>query len=142
MIQQASSISDRILSLGTRSYRQRLETLSGRNMTDHKLKKLNNDLDKLYELIYERINSITEDEIKSICPLLHELLKTVKSLYSTCRKSASKLPIAKETERLGMNYSAIQELYSDLCNFRIPSIEDSELKSLLSQAAVLMQRIS
>lgn len=139
---QTSSISDRIVSLGTRSYRQRLETLSGMDMTEHKLKKLNKDLDDLYELLYERINSISEAEVRSISPLLYELVKSVKALYAICRKSTSKLAAGKETERLGMNYSALQELYSDLQNFRLPSEEDKELKALLSQAATLMQRIS
>lgn len=139
---QTSSISDCIVSLGTRSYRQRLETLSGMVMTEQKLKKLNRDLDDLYELLYERINTISEAEVRSISPLLNELIKSVKALYSVCRKSGSKLTGVKETERLGMNYSALQELYSDMQNFRLPSDEDKELKALLSQAAILMQRIS
>lgn len=136
---QTSSISSRIVNLGTRSYRQRLETLSGIDITDHKLKKLNKDLDDLYEMLYARINSITVPEVKSISQLLNELLKSVKSLYTVCRKSVAKLSIENETERLGLNYSALQELYSDLQNFRIPSKGDAELKALLSQAATLMQ---
>lgn len=142
MMHTTSSISDRIVSLGTRSYRQRLETLSGIGMTEHKLKKLNRDLDDLYELLYGRINSISEAEARSISPLLSELIKSVKALYAICRKSVSKLATGKETERLGRNYSALQELYSDLQNFRLPSQEDEELKVLLSNAATLMQRIS
>ena len=142
MMHQTSSISDRIVSLGTRSYRQRLETISGMAMTEQKLKKLNRDLDDLYELLYEKINTISEAEVRSISPLLNELIKSVKALYSVCRKSGSKLTGVNETERLGMNYSALQELYSDLQNFRLPSEEDTELKALLSQAAILMQRIS
>lgn len=141
-MQHTSSISDRIVSLGIRSYRQRLETLSGVGMTAHKLKKLNKDLDDLYDLLYERINSISEAEVRSISPLLSELVKSVKALYATCRKSVSKLAKDREPERLGMNYSALQELYSDLQNFRLPSEEDKELKALLSQAATLMQQIS
>ena len=139
---QISSISDRIVSLGIRSYKQRLETLSGTDMNKHKLKKLNRDLDDLYELLYERINSISETEVRSISPILSELIKSVKALYAICRKSVSNLAKDNETERLGMNYSALQELYSDLQNFRLPSEEDKELKALLTQAATLMQRIS
>ena len=136
---QTSSISSRIVSLGTRSYKQRLETLSGIAPTENKLKKLNKDLDDLYELLYERINVISETEVRRMSPLLNELIKSVKALYLTCRKTDDLLVTGKETERLGMNYSALQELYSDLQNFRIPSEEDSELKALLSQAASLMQ---
>ena len=137
-----TSISDRIVNLGTRSYRQRLETLSGIGMTGHKLRKLNQDLDDLYDLLYDRINSISEAEVRSISPLLSELIKSVKALYVICRKPVSGIATDKETERLGMNYSALQELYSDLHNFRLPSDEDKELKDMLSKAATLMQRIS
>ena len=137
-----TSISDRIVNLGIRSYRQRLETLSGVGMTEYKLRKLNRDLDNLYDLLYERINSISEAEVRSISPLLSELIKSIKALYVLCRKPASRIATDKETERLGMNYSALQELYSDLQNFRLPSEDDKELKDLLSKAATLMQRIS
>ena len=142
MMHPTSSISDRIVNLGTRSYRQRLETLSGIGMTENKLKKLNRDLDDLYDLLYERINSISESEVRNISPLLSELIKSVKALYAICRKPDSRIVTDKETERLGMNYSALQELYSDLQNFRLPSENDKELKALLSKAATLMQRIS
>ncbi|MDE7347638.1 MAG: hypothetical protein K2N48_12980 [Muribaculaceae bacterium] len=111
-------------------------------MTEHKLKKLNRDLDDLYDLLYERINSISEAEVRSISPLLCELIKSVKALYVICRKPTSRIVTDKETEKLGMNYSALQELYSDLQNFRLPSENDKELKALLSKAATLMQRIS
>ncbi|MDE5847747.1 MAG: hypothetical protein K2H71_10390 [Muribaculaceae bacterium] len=111
-------------------------------MTGHKLRKLNRDLDDLYDLLYDRINSISEAEVRSISPLLSELIKSVKALYVICRKPVSGIATDKETERLGMNYSALQELYSDLQNFRLPSDEDKELKNMLSKAATLMQRIS
>lgn len=139
---QISSISDTIVNLGTRSYRQRLETISGIGLPVNKLRKLNKDLDDLYELLYARINTITKEEVKSIIPLLNELLKSVKALYTTCPRFISQFEIGKENEKLGMNYSALQELYSDLQNFRSSSEDDPELKALLSEAASLMQRIS
>ncbi len=45
---QTATISNRIVSLGTRSYRQRLEALSGSALTYQKLGRLNKDLDELY----------------------------------------------------------------------------------------------
>lgn len=139
---QTSTISDRIVSLGTRSYRQRMEALSGMALTNQKLARLNKDLDDLYELLYGRFNTITEFEVKELSPVLHELLKTVKALYSTYRKTAKRIHIEEEITRLGMNHSALQELYDDMQNYRIPSEEDKKLREMLHQASQLMQRIS
>lgn len=139
---QTSTISDRIVRLGTRSYRQHLEALSGIAMTNQKLTRLNKDLDDLYELLYGRFNTITETEVKGLSPLLQELLKTIKGLYSTYRKPAKRLHIEEEISKLGMNYSALQEIYDDMQNYRLPSEEDKELRNMLKQASLLMQRIS
>lgn len=139
---QTSSISNTIVNLGTRTYRQRLETISGIGLTVSKLKKLNKDLDDLYELLYGKINSITKEEVISITPLLNELLKSVEALNIACPKYTSNSEIGKETEKLSLNCSALKELLSDFQNFRIPSDDDSELMALLSEAAGLMQRIS
>ena len=139
---QTSTISDRIVSLGTRSYRQHLEGLSGIALTNQKLARLNKDLDDLYELLYGRFNTITETEVKSLSPLLLALLQTIKVLYSTYRKAAKRLRIEDEISRLGMNYSALQEIYDDMQNYRLPSEEDNELRDMLKQASLLMLRIS
>ena len=139
---QTPTISDRIVSLGTRSYRQHLETLSGIELTNQKLARLNKDLDDLYEVLYGRFNTITETEVKGLTPLLQALLKTIKTLYSSYRKSAKRLRIDEEISRLGRNYSALQEIYDDMLNYRIPSEEDKELRDMLKQASLLMQRIS
>lgn len=93
-------------------------------MTNQKLVRLNKDLDDLYELLYGRFNTITETEVKGLSPLLQELLKTIKGLYSTYRKPAKRLHIEEEISRLGMNYSALQEIYDDMQNYRLPSEED------------------
>ena len=139
---QTSTISNKIVSLGTRSYRQHLEALSGIALTNQKLARLNKDLDDLYELLYGRFNTITETEVKAMSPLLQELLKTIKGLYTTYRKPAKRLRIEAEITRLGMNYSALQEIYDDMQNYRLPSKEDNELRDLLKQASIVMQRIS
>ena len=139
---QTPTISDRIVSLGIRSYRQHLETLSGIELTNQKLARLNKDLDDLYEVLYGQFNTITETEVKGLSPLLQELLKTIKALYSSYRKSAKRIRIEEEISRLGRNYSALQEIYDDMLNYRIPSEEDKELRDMLKQASLLMQRIS
>lgn len=139
---QTSTISGRIVGLGIRSYRQRLEALSGMKLTNPKLGRLNKDLDNLYELLYERFNTISETEVKHLSPVLLELLKSVKALYSIYRKSAKGLCIEEEITRLGMNYSALQEIYDDMQNYRIPSEEDEELREMLKQVSFLKHRIS
>ena len=139
---QTSTISGRIVGLGIRSYRQRLEALSGMELTNLKLGRLNKDLDNLYELLYERFNTISETEVKNLSPVLLELLKSVKALYSIYRKSAKSLRIEEEITRLGMNYSALQEIYDDMQNYRIPSEEDEELREMLKQVSFLKHRIS
>ncbi len=48
----------------------------------------------------------------------------------------------EEIERLGMNWSALQEIYEDLHNFRLPSETDQQLKDLLSKASTLMKSVS
>ena len=138
---QTPTISDRIVSLGTRSYRQHLEVLSGIELTNQKLARLNKDLDDLYEVLYGWFNSITETEVKGLSPLLHELLKTIKSLYSSFRKSAKRIHIEEEISKLGMNYSALHEIYDDMQNYRIPSEENNELRDMLKQASLLMRRV-
>ena len=138
---QTANISNRIVSLGIRTYRQRLESLSGLELTNQKLVRLNKDLDILYELLYEGFNTISEEEVKYLSPMFQELLKSVKALYSSCRKSAKRLNVEDEIARLGMNYSALQEIYDDMQNYRIPSEEDQELRAMLKQVSVVMHRI-
>lgn len=139
---QTSTISDRIVNLGIRSYRQHMEALSGIELTKQKLARLNKDLDDLYEVLYGRFNTITETEVKALSPMLQELLKTIKALYATYRRSTKHIRIEEEISRLGMNHSALQEIYDDMRNYRIPSEEDKELRDMLKQASLLMQRIS
>ncbi len=139
---QTATISNRIVSLGTRSYRQRLEALSGSALTYQKLGRLNKDLDELYELLYSKFNSISESEVKSISPLLAELLKSVRDLHTLCKKSELSAQMEEENNRLAMNWSALQEIYEDMQNFRIPSESDIELKAMLSKAASLMKSVS
>lgn len=139
---QTTTISNRIVNLGTRSYRQRLEALSGNALTYQKLERLNNDLDELYEVIYSQFNSISDEDVRNITPLLNELLKTIKALHTICRHSSFSTQTEREVEKLGMNYSALYELNSDLQNYRLSSEHDSELMSLLSQASSLMKTLS
>lgn len=138
---QTAVISDRIVNLGTRSYRQRLEAISGIGMTTQKLSRLNRDLEDLYEVIYSQFNAIKEKDRLQLNSLLHELLKALKALYATCKKIAARFDIGEETERLEMNYSALYEIHSDINNFRSGEVDD-EMSQLLFKAANIMQNVS
>ncbi len=142
MMYQTATISNRIVSLGSRSYRQRLEAMSGNVLTCNKLGRLNKDLDDLYELLLAKFNSISADEVKAISPLLEELLKTVKDLHDLGLKMNSSIQIEEELNHLALNYSALQEIFEDMQNFRLPSEFDSELKAMLAKAANLMKSVS
>lgn len=132
---ETAAISNQIVSIGTRSYRQRLETLAGRSVTSGKLARLNRDLDNLYELIYSQLNSITEKEYSSFKSTFQELIKSLKALYSTSRRISCNFAFEEEVKRLGRNYSALEELRNDIQTFKVEAINDKELLSLLSEAA-------
>ena len=57
------------------------------------------------------------------------LIQTVKQLYDACRKLPKEMGLKDEIRKLGMNYSALYELNSDIVNFRInlPSIHPRSL---------------
>ncbi len=139
---QTATIPNRIVSLGTRSYRQRLEAMSGNTLTCQKLGRLNKDLDDLYDLLYSKFNSISEDEVRLISPLLEELLKSVKDLHALGVKMDLSSQMEEELDNLAMNYSVLREIFEDLQNFRLPSEVDPELKVMLAKAANLMKSVS
>ena len=83
------------------------------------LARLNRELDSLYETIYNEWATITEEDYKVFGGQLQLLILTVKQLYDACRKLPKENGLKAETRKLGMNYSALYELNSDIVNFRI-----------------------
>ena len=47
------------------------------------------------------------------------LIQTIKQLYDACKKQPKAMGLREETKKLGMNYSALYELNSDIVNFCI-----------------------
>ena len=92
---------------------------------------LNRELDGLYELIYDDWATITEDDYHAFGGQLVILIQTIKQLYDTCKKMPKELGLKDETRKLGMNYSALYELNSDIVNFRIKLPKNKELKDAL-----------
>lgn len=137
---QTSLISNRIIRLGTRSYKQRLEAVSSNEYRVTQLARLNRDLDDFYELLYEQWKTVTESDYKVFGPQLQILLETLKDLYNVCKKVAYKPDFETETEKLGMNYSAIYEINSDIVNFGLMAKEDVELQDLMKQASLIISK--
>ena len=69
------------------------------------------------------------------------LIQTVKQLYDACRKQPKDMGLSEETKKLGMNYSALYELNSDIVNFCIKMPKNEEMKKALQQLADVDKRL-
>lgn len=139
---QTMLISNNIVRLGTRSYKQRMEVLASKGCRVTQLARLNRDLDDFYELLYSQWNSITENDYNFFGSQLLVMLETLKGLHQICMSLSTDLNYQKEVEKLAMNYSAIYEVNSDIVNFKIKVKEDVELKALMKQASDITSRIN
>ena len=97
------------------------------------LARLNHELDQLYEMIYDDWQSISEEDYKVFGVQLSILLQTIKQLYDSCKAQPKDLGLWEETKRLGMNYSALFELNSDIVNFCIKLPKNQEMKQLMNR---------
>ena len=137
---QTVMISNTVKRLGRRSYAHRMNVATPGGYNEAQLSRLNRELDSLYELIYEDWNTITEQDYAVFGGQLSLLVVTLKLLYDDCRKSSLRRVMHDEVERLGMNYSALQELNSDIVNFRIKAPHNTELQSMMSKASKVLNR--
>jgi hypothetical protein len=137
---QATVISNTVKRLGRRSYTHRMDVATPGGYHEAQLSRLNRELDSLYEQIYEDWNTITEQDYAVFGGQLSLLVGTLKLLYDDCRRSSLHNVMHNEVERLGMNYSALYELNSDIVNFRIKAPHNTELQSMMSQASKVMNR--
>lgn len=139
---QTALISNNIVRLGTRSYRQRMEAVASKEYRVTQLARLNRDLDDFYELLYSQWNTVTESDYKIFGPQLQIMLETLKELYHICKNMPKNLGLERETEKLAMNYSVIHEVNSDIINFKINLKKDTELEALLKKASDITSRIN
>ena len=105
--------------MGTNNKFHRIEVATPGSYQKSQLTRLNHELDSLYETIYDDWTTITEDDYKVFGAQFHLLIQTVKQLYDACRKLPKEMGLKDEIRKLGMNYSALYELNSDIVNFRI-----------------------
>ena len=137
---QTVVISNTVKRLGRRSYTHRMEVATPGSYNVSQLARLNRELDSLYELIYKNWDTLTEGDYAVFGGQLSLLVNTVKQLYDDCRKSSLGRTMRAEVERLGMNYSALYELNSDIVNFRINAPRNTELQLMMSKAANVLNR--
>ena len=65
----------------------------------------------------------------------------IKQLYETCKKQSKHLGLQEETRKLGMNYSALYELNSDIVNFRIKMPKNEAMVQALHKLSEADARI-
>ncbi len=138
---QTSVISKNIARISSRSFEQNLEAVTGKAITHNKLRRLNNALDTLYDLIYAQFNEITAEDYKIIGPQMSLLLNTLKGLRDTYKAIRRSREISEEVENLGRNYSALYELNSDIKQFRIAREFKPNLLTALNNASSAMSRL-
>lgn len=134
---EAGLITRRVVRLSRRSFNHRIEVASPNGYRNIQLARLNRELDSLYETIYDEWTTITEEDYKMFGGQLQLLVLTVKQLYDACRKIPKEMGLKEETRKLGMNYSALYELNSDIVNFRIKLPKSEEMKTTLRKLAEL-----
>lgn len=117
---QTMLISESIVSLSKRSFARRLRAFSAR-VTAEKgmLTRLNNQLDDLYELLYDSYPSMTADDYDSFKGNLQILIDTLKGLCHDYERSAYRDVLADSLSRLRSNRVAIEEIDNDIRNFKI-----------------------
>lgn len=119
--------------LSRRSYNHRLEVATPNTYRVSQLMKLNRELDNLYELIYSEWRTVTEEDYRVFGGQFQIMLQTLKQLYESCRKQQKQMNLGDEVKKLGMNYSALYELNSDIVNFSIKLPKNQTMKQLLTQ---------
>ena len=139
---QTAFISQSIVKLGTRSYRHSLEALAPNEYRVGQLRRLNRDLDAFYEFLYSQCNTVTERDYSVFGKQLTSMLSILKSLYVSCKQMPKKYGVSVEAEKLKQNYSALYELNSDIKNFRIKALKDTEWTSLLSDASLALKKVA
>lgn len=117
---QTELISKSIIRLSKRSFANRLDILSPEVMERKRMfVKLNSQLNRLYEQLYDSYQEITEKDYEVFAPYLSVLIETLKELETTCKQSRYKVQLADCLVNLRMNIVAIEEIDYDIRHFKI-----------------------
>ena len=136
---QTATISSTIVRLSKRSFAQQLNAMQPTPFEGKRsLARLNNDLDNLYDDLYEAYHTVTEDDYKVIGPYLRVLIRTLNDLHSACKKAPSLMGLRPQTERLAGNISAICEVNNDIVRYKIRLPKDPEMKAIMHRVSKAM----
>lgn len=135
-------ISDTIVRLGTRSFRQRLEAASGMKYKLAQLASLNRDIETLCELLHTDYNSITEADYSIFGPQLDMMIESIGELITICSRMPESYRFGNETERLAMNKSGLSEIKYDIENYRLSSETRQRFSPLLSSVSRAIASLS
>lgn len=135
---QTMCISESIVSLSKRSFTRRLRIASSRMAAEKgMLARLNNQLDELYELLYDNFTSMTASDYKLFAPQLIVLIDTLKSLHKDYLHSSYKIPLSDSINRLLDNISAIEEIKQDIQYFKVNLPHNPRYSEIMVQAKAL-----
>lgn len=138
---QTALISKNMVRMSKRTYNHRLEIVTPNLYRVSQLARLNRDLDALYELVYDEWRTVTEEDYRVFGGQFNVLLETIKGLYNACRKAPKELGLKEETKKLGMNYSALYEVNSDIVNWNIKAPKNETLKKALARAGEVINNM-
>lgn len=135
---QTMCISESIVSLSKRSFTRRLRIASSRMAAEKgMLARLNNQLDELYELLYDNFTSMSVSDYKQFAQQLTVLIETLKSLHRDYLHSTYKEVLCDSINRLQGNISAIEEIKHDILHFKVNLPYNPRYSKIMAQAKVL-----
>ena len=135
---QTEIISQSITRLSKRTFARRLDVLSSQ-VIEHKgtLTRLNNELDDLYDLLYDSYAEMTETEYHTLSPYLSILISTLKDLYTAYKHTDNYKTVVENVERLRMNIIAIEEIEHDIRYFKIALPKNPRYNEIVSKTKCL-----
>lgn len=139
---QTALISSNMVRMSKRTYSHRLEVATPNQYRVSQLARLNKDLDGLYELLYNEWRTVTAADYDVFGGQFKLLLETIKGLYDACRKAPKELGLKEETKKLGMNYSALYEVNSDIVNWNIRAPKNEALKAAFARLAEVDKKLA
>lgn len=137
---QTATITNSITSINKKSFNQRIQIIvCPEKSSKSQYTRLNNMLDSLYEELYDSYPTITENDYAIIRPQLNLLLSTLKEI-ARCLSSVNttyKKDLADNICRLNSNINALEELDSDIINFKIEIFKNKRYQEIISKAKEL-----
>lgn len=136
------AISNSILILGTRTYRQHLRAVSRPLIPTSGLSRLAEDLENFYMSLHAQWNSITEEDYSMFGGQLTVVLETLHQMIKAYRVAAPNTWINRDLDRLEAVYNDLVELDNDIRQFKIRLPKDADMPDLMAKAADALNRLA